>query len=73
MRTTRPEATCSAISDCGESIASPESSTPRLTGPGCISSWRGCRRRLSTWKIAAYSRSEGTKLSLIRSCCIRSA
>ena len=30
---------------CGESTTSPESSTPRLTGPGCISSWRGDSRR----------------------------
>ena len=59
MRTTRPEATCSAISDWGESITSPESSTPRLTGPGCISSWRGPRRRESIWKWAAYSRIDG--------------
>ena len=62
-----------SISDCGESITSPESSTPRLTGPGCISSCRGPSRRESIWKWAAYSRSEGTKLSLMRSCCIRSA
>ena len=36
-----PLSTCAVISDCGESITSGESSTPRLTGPGCISSWRG--------------------------------
>jgi hypothetical protein len=40
----RPALTCSPISACGESIASAESSTPRLTGPGCISSWRGRSR-----------------------------
>ena len=59
MRTTTPAATWSVISDCGESITSPESSMPRLTGPGCISSWRGPRRRELIWKFAAYSRSDG--------------
>ena len=41
MRTTRPAATWSTISACGESITSADSSTPRLTGPGCIRNWRG--------------------------------
>ena len=41
--------TCSPISACGESIASADSSTPRLTGPGCISSWPGRRRPALIW------------------------
>ena len=41
MRTKRPFLTCSFTSELGPSSASPESSTPRLTGPGCIRSWRG--------------------------------
>src|SRR5205085_6531419 len=38
MRTTTPASTCAVITACGESTTSPASSTPRLTGPGCISS-----------------------------------
>src|SRR6185312_10043701 len=49
IRTTTPDSTWSTISACGESITSEESSTPRLTGPGCISSWLGARRRESIW------------------------
>ena len=40
MRTTTPAATCWPITACGESITSAASSTPRLTGPGCMSTWR---------------------------------
>ena len=43
-RPRRPR-TCAVMTACGESTTSPESSTPRLTGPGCISTWRGLRRR----------------------------
>ena len=57
----------------GESTTSPESSTPRFTGPGCISTWDGLRRRPLIWYQAAYSRSEGTQASRMRSFCIRSA
>ena len=73
MRTTTPASTCAVMTACGESTTSPESSTPRLTGPGCISTWRGDRRRPLIWYQAAYSRSEGTHVSLMRSCCMRSA
>ena len=73
MRTTTPASTCWPITACGESITSAESSTPRLTGPGCMRIWCGCRRRPSIWYCAAYSRSDGTKLSVMRSFCIRSA
>ena len=47
--TTTPDSTCWVISACGESITSDASSTPRLTGPGCISSWPAPRRRPSIW------------------------
>ena len=34
MRTTTPASTCAVMTAWGESTTSPESSTPRLTGPG---------------------------------------
>ena len=37
MRTTTPASTWAVMTACGESTTSPESSTPRLTGPGCMS------------------------------------
>src|SRR2546428_190116 len=49
IRTTRPLSTCSMIRELGPSITSPESSTPRFTGPGCMSSCLGLRRRESIW------------------------
>ena len=61
------------ISAWGESMTSADSSTPRFTGPGCISSWLAPRRRALIWYWAAYSRSEGTNEPVMRSCCIRSA
>ena len=73
MRTTTPAATCAVMTACGESTTSALSSTPRLTGPGCMSSWRGPSRRESIWYRAAYSRIDGTKESVMRSRCIRSA
>ena len=38
IRTATPALTWSPISACGESIVSADSSIPRLTGPGCITS-----------------------------------
>ena len=73
MRTTTPASTWAVITACGESTTSPASSTPRLTGPGCMSTWRGRSRRPLIWYTAAYSRSEGTQASVMRSCCMRSA
>src|SRR3954447_13718393 len=73
MRTTTPAATCWPMTACGESITSAASSTPRFTGPGCMSTWRALRRRPSIWYWAAYSRMRGTKESVMRSFCIRSA
>src|SRR5205823_2712973 len=49
IRTTTPDSTWSTISACGESMTSELSSTPRFTGPGCISSWCGESRRESIW------------------------
>ena len=66
--TTRPLSTWAVISDWGESITSGASSTPRLTGPGCMRSWRGPSRLGVDLVAAAYSRSEGTKLSLALRC-----
>ena len=40
---------CAVMTACGESTTSPDSSTPRLTGPGCMSTWRGCSRRPLIW------------------------
>ena len=37
IRTTTPDSTWAVMTACGESTTAPESSTPRLTGPGCIS------------------------------------
>ena len=73
MRTTTPASTWAVMIACGESTTSPESSTPRFTGPGCISTWSGRRRTALIWYHAAYSRIEGTHVSLMRSFCIRSA
>ena len=41
MRTTRPERTCVSISDSGESATRASISTPRLIGPGCMTTWPG--------------------------------
>ena len=49
IRTTTPAATCWPMIACGESITSAASSTPRLTGPGCMSTWREPSRRPSIW------------------------
>ena len=73
MRTTTPASTWAVITACGESTTSPESSTPRLTGPGCMSTWRGCSRRPLIWYSLAYSRRVGTKAWSMRSCCMRRA
>ena len=73
MRTTTPASTWAVMTAWGESTTSPESSTPRFTGPGCMRTWRGVRRIPLIWYQAAYSRIEGTHVSLIRSCCMRSA
>ncbi len=73
MRTTTPACTCAVMTACGESTTSPESSTPRFTGPGCISVWCGASRLPLIWYQAAYSRIDGTHVSLMRSCCMRSA
>src|SRR5581483_7043858 len=43
IRTTTPAFTCSPIRAWGESMAAADSSIPRLTGPGCISSCPECR------------------------------
>ena len=73
MRTTTPASTCAVMTACGESTTSPESSTPRLTGPGVHQHLARRRRRPLIWYQAAYSRSEGTQVSLMRSRCMRSA
>ena len=69
-----PLATWSTISAWGESITSADSSTPRLTGPGCIRSWRGCepaaRRSGSRRRTRAAT---ARRTPLMRSFCIRSA
>src|SRR5690606_14685616 len=49
MRTTTPASTWAVITAWGESTTSPLSSTPRFTGPGCMSTWRGPSRRPSIW------------------------
>ena len=73
MRTTTPASTWAVITAWGESTTSPAISTPRLTGPGCMTTWRGPRRRPLIWYRATYSRSDGTQASVMRSFCIRSA
>ena len=57
-----------------ESITSAESSTPRLTGPGCISSWRGPRRRrvdLVAGRVLAQRGDEGSRPSARSACAAR--
>ena len=45
----RPRLDLHVMTACGESTTSPDSSTPRFTGPGCMSTWRGCSRRPLIW------------------------
>src|SRR5204863_1817631 len=49
MRTTMPASTWAVMTACGPSITSAASSTPRFTGPGCMSTWPGRRRPESIW------------------------
>ncbi len=45
MRTATPLDTCSVMTDAGPSATSAAISTPRLIGPGAITSASGFRRR----------------------------
>ena len=63
MRTATPCETCARITLDGPSATSGEISTPRLTGPGCITSAPGLSRSARSAVrpyIRAYSRTEGT-------------
>ena len=60
MRTTTPAATCSPISDCGESIDLAGELDAAVDRPGVHQQLaRGRSRRESIWKCATYSRSDG--------------
>src|SRR6185437_11964788 len=75
MRMSTPFSTCSRITDCGESATSALISTPRIIGPGCITSASGLaarsRSRVTEYR-ATYSASLGKKLSRMRSIWMRS-
>ena len=73
IRTTRPALTWSTIRDAAESATSGAISTPRLIGPGCMTSWLGRSRADVTPHTAAYSVRLGTYEApgAIRSRCMR--
>src|SRR5262249_38931144 len=75
IRTATPLATCSRMTLAGPSATSGASSTPRFTGPGCITTVPGLRRRARARvrpKAWAYSREEGNIDSRCRSSWTRS-
>ena len=68
MRTTTPAATCWPMTACGESITSAASSTPRLTGPGCIEHLAGAEPAavdLVARGVLAQRRDEGLRHALL--------
>src|SRR5262249_47585590 len=76
LRTATPRDRWSRMTEYGPSATSGDSSTPRFTGPGCMisTSGRACfasRSRVSP-QYREYSRSDGIRPAVMRSCCRRS-